>query len=564
VMHKRNALDHPAAQIAENLTVADVMNSTLLSWPVKRLDISPTSDAAVAIVLTNERIARAKKTAPVYIEGVGYRLDTAYWCTRDLAYPNYVAMAAQDAYSMAGIRNPVKDIDIFEPYDPFDYKALHHMNALCLDKTGRTVKDFLASGAFERATGSHPMCPSGGALGVGNPIAATGLMKIAELYFQLSGQAGKRQINRSVRRGVAQAWGDLMQVGTVVVMGAEGAPPTYKSPWSTMTKADLGATPIKDVNKVPHIDDVPDLRYYWDNGQSLTTYLDGLKNGKIRGSLCKRTGRMMIPPRTFDEMSDLDPVHDYFDLPDTGTVMTYTLSHVNWDSSQLPNGQINIFAVIAIDGAGENVGLVHRLGEVDSKDVKIGMRVKAVWKPAEERTGTILDIRYFAPIKGKEKGKVSLVPIKPVELDATTAKGWPGKIPLTYKYTAGVAGTRFYTDLAAGKITGTYSAALDAVLLPPAEFDEHAMEILDSAKDARAIDPNSGMIESFTVVFEDRSGHPLDEPVTIVQVRFPGAIGSVFGRLETKSGAEFGEGSPVKLLKRRKITGPDEIMFQLK
>jgi len=73
-------------------------------------------------------------------------------------------------------------------------------------------------GNFER-TGSHPMCPSGGLLGVGNPIAAAGTMKIAELYFQLTGQAGARQVSKDVHRGVAQAWGDLMQVGTVVVMG---------------------------------------------------------------------------------------------------------------------------------------------------------------------------------------------------------------------------------------------------------------------------------------------------------------------------------------------------------
>ena len=59
----------------------------------------------------------------------------------------------------------------------------------------------------------------GGLLGVGNPIAAAGMMKICELFWQLRGEAGERQIQKDLRRGVAQAWGDLMQVGTVVVMG---------------------------------------------------------------------------------------------------------------------------------------------------------------------------------------------------------------------------------------------------------------------------------------------------------------------------------------------------------
>ncbi len=67
--------------------------------------------------------------------------------------------------------------------------------------------------------GELPVCPSGGLLGVGNPIAAAGLMKVAELFWQLRGEAGKRQVARKVKRGVAQAWGDLMQVGTVVVVG---------------------------------------------------------------------------------------------------------------------------------------------------------------------------------------------------------------------------------------------------------------------------------------------------------------------------------------------------------
>jgi acetyl-CoA C-acetyltransferase len=66
--------------------------------------------------------------------------------------------------------------------------------------------------------GDLPTCPSGGALGVGNPIAATGVMKLCEMFWQLRGEAGKRQVKNDPHTAVAQAWGDLMQVGTVVVM----------------------------------------------------------------------------------------------------------------------------------------------------------------------------------------------------------------------------------------------------------------------------------------------------------------------------------------------------------
>jgi len=561
VQNKLNALDHPAAQIAQKITVEDVMNSRLLSWPVKRLDISPTSDGAVAIVLANEQIARSHCKAPAFIDGVGFRLDTAYWCTRDLGFPTYVSMAARDAYKMAGITKPEDEIDVWEPYDPFAYKALHHMNGLLMDKTGRKTKDLLLSGAFAR-DGSHPMCPSGGALGVGNPIAATGLMKVAELYFQLTGQAGKRQVKKTAHRGITQAWGDLMQVGTVVLMSGEGGMPIYPSNWRDKKAEDLPGTALKDVKDVPHVDYSPDLSYSWDNGFALTTYLDGFKHGKIRGSRCSECGRTMIPARAFCEICNLRAVHDYYDLADTGTVETFTLSHVNWASAPLPEGQVNIFAVIAIDGITEKMGLCHMLGEVDPKEVKVGMRVKAVWKPAEERVGTVTDILHFRPLKADEEPTdVTPMPIKPKELTSITAKSFPGRIPLDYAYTAGIGGRKFYEDLAQGKLTGTYCEKTDTVVIPASGFCEVGMHMIDPVAQARELDPKSGRVTAVTLVFEDRSGELLDMPVWIANVEFEGAAGSLFGRLLVDDPEEVDIGMPVELVATDKV-GPEHVAFK--
>jgi len=218
VKNKRNAADHPAALLGDaDITVDDVLNSETLAWPVQRLDVSPISDGAVAVVLAAEHVAKRKAATPVWVEGVGWHLDTAYWTNRDLVYPRYVEYAARQAYEMAGIREPRKEIHIAEPYDPFDYKELHHLEGLQLFEKGK-APEAMRDGVLDR-DGDLPSCPSGGLLGVGNPIAAAGLMKIAELYWQLSGQAGKRQVPGDPKKGVAQAWGDLMQVGTVVVMG---------------------------------------------------------------------------------------------------------------------------------------------------------------------------------------------------------------------------------------------------------------------------------------------------------------------------------------------------------
>ena len=218
VKNKRNAADHPAELLGEaDITVDDILASEVLAWPVQRLDVSPVTDGAAAVVLAADHVAKRVTDKPVWIEGVGWHLDTAYWTNRDLYYPRYVEYAARQAYEMAGIREPRKEINIAEPYDPFDYKELHHLEGLLLFDKGK-APEAMRDGVLNR-DGDLPSCPSGGLLGVGNPIAAAGLMKIAELYWQLSGQAGKRQVPGDPRKGVAQAWGDLMQVGTVVVMG---------------------------------------------------------------------------------------------------------------------------------------------------------------------------------------------------------------------------------------------------------------------------------------------------------------------------------------------------------
>ncbi len=219
VKNKRNALGHPCAQLGAELTVKQILSSEVMAWPVHRLMVSPTSDGAAAVVLAAEEVANRVSSKPVWIQGVGWNLDSTYWTNRDLSYPQYVENAARMAYRMAGIKEPRKEINIAEPYDPFAYKELHHLEGLQLAPKGK-APELLADGVFDR-DGDLPATPSGGLLGVGNPIAAAGMMKICELFWQLREEAGPRQVPGKPTRGVAQAWGDLMQVGTVAVMGTE-------------------------------------------------------------------------------------------------------------------------------------------------------------------------------------------------------------------------------------------------------------------------------------------------------------------------------------------------------
>jgi uncharacterized OB-fold protein len=307
------------------------------------------------------------------------------------------------AYEMAGITEPRRQLHVAEPYDPFDYKELHHLEGLLLFDKGK-APDAARDGVTAR-DGDLPCCPSGGLLGVGNPIAAAGLMKLAELFWQLRGEAGARQVPGTPERGVAQAWGDLMQVGTVVVMGVEGGRggPTSRA-------VDVGderegaaptppvrsrATPMSasELREDPGAVDAPlDVRYEWDPGRAMGAFLEGLRDGRIVATTCERCGRTLVPPRVFCERC-FRPTDGWADVPPTGTVQTFSVCHVTWDMRPLEEPELP--AVIGLDSS--DGGLLHVLGEVEPDEVEIGMAVEAVWRPREERSGSILDIAYFRP-----------------------------------------------------------------------------------------------------------------------------------------------------------------------
>ena len=432
VKNKRNAADHPAAQLGRaDLTVDDVLASEVLAWPVQRLDVSPVSDGAVAIVMASGEVVRRITDRPVWVQGVGWNLDTAYWTNRDLVFPEYVADAARMAYAMAGVTEPRREIHVAEPYDPFDYKELHHLEGLLLFEPGK-APEAVRDGVLER-DGDLPSCPSGGLLGEGNPIAAAGLMKVAELFWQLRGEAGARQVPGNPERGVAQAWGDLMQVGTVIVLGTQlpvgagagdaiggdgaaergwgwpGArcgPFPASLPGTSPAGAVLGAalrtppivTPGHGLSAEAFrtdpfaVDDELTAAYAWDAGVAVGGFLRGLEEGRMLGRACPSCDRVLVPPRMFCERC-FRPTTRWVELPGTGVVQTFSICHVSWDMRPLEEPEIP--AVIAFDGS--DGGLLHKLGEVRPEGVRIGMAVEPVWKPAAERAGSILDIVHFRP-----------------------------------------------------------------------------------------------------------------------------------------------------------------------
>ncbi|MFQ6080914.1 MAG: acetyl-CoA acetyltransferase, partial [Candidatus Bathyarchaeia archaeon] len=165
VKNKKNALDNPLAAYGTNITVEDVLESEPLFYPLSRLDVSPLADGCVVMVLASDSMARKLTDTPIWIKGVGWSSDTPWLETRNWGRSVHVELAVEMAYKMAGIRNPGKDIDIFEIDDQFSYKELQHLEALKVCRRGEAGK--LTEEGVTQRDGDLPVNPSGGLLGVG-------------------------------------------------------------------------------------------------------------------------------------------------------------------------------------------------------------------------------------------------------------------------------------------------------------------------------------------------------------------------------------------------------------
>jgi uncharacterized OB-fold protein len=159
----------------------------------------------------------------------------------------------------------------------------------------------------------------------------------------------------------------------------------------------LRGTPVEaDQGHVFATQYTPDLRYTLDTGEAIGRYLAELKEGRLIARRCHGCARVMIPPRMFCERC-FRPTDDWVYVRDTGIVNTFSLCYVSWDVRRLKRPEIP--AVIEIDGASPGMGILHLIKRVRPADVRVGMRVAAVWKRPRRRVGSITDIDYWKAVK---------------------------------------------------------------------------------------------------------------------------------------------------------------------
>lgn len=218
VKNRKNALNNPYAHLQKEISQEEVLNSPMMAYPLKRLDFPPFSDGAVAMLLTNEKVAKKFTDAPVWLKGYGNCTDAYYLGHRNMTDLIALELAAKEAYRMAGIKNPAEELDVAEVYDAFSIHELMSYEALGFCNKGKGG-EFIDSGQ-SYMNGNIPVNPSGGVLS-SNPTMANGLIRVAEIALQLMGEADKRQVN-GARLGLANGMNGICSQGNcVLIFGGE-------------------------------------------------------------------------------------------------------------------------------------------------------------------------------------------------------------------------------------------------------------------------------------------------------------------------------------------------------
>ena len=221
VKNRHHASLNPNAHLRTPTTIEEVLASRVISWPIKLFDACPQSSGGCAMVLASEDYIRRHHLDAVWITGVGHSSESYYMgdrmgigYTADHGDAAALGEAIHRAYKMAGITDPVKQVDVAEIYAPFSNTEFHAIEAAGLAPLGQSPA-MLREGLFHLGA-QNPVNPSGGTL-CANPIAATAMVRVAEAALQVWGRAGAHQV-QGARRGLGTGnGGDHQFFGAMVV-----------------------------------------------------------------------------------------------------------------------------------------------------------------------------------------------------------------------------------------------------------------------------------------------------------------------------------------------------------
>jgi len=193
----------------------DPVANPVVAWPMHLYDCCPISDGASCMLVVAEEIAKSFTDDPVYVVGIGQGSGRGLHACDDLTYFEATRYAAKEAYGLSGLRPG--DIQFAEVHDCFSIAEILHIEDLGFFKPGegyRAVEEGLT-----RLDGPKPINTSGGLKCKGHPVGATGISQLYEVWVQLRGKAGKRQVPiRDLRIGAAHNLGGTGGTCTLTIL----------------------------------------------------------------------------------------------------------------------------------------------------------------------------------------------------------------------------------------------------------------------------------------------------------------------------------------------------------
>lgn len=221
-----NGAKNPKAHLRKPITQEQALNAPLIAEPLGLFDCCGVSDGAAAAIVTTPEIARALgKHDLVTVKALQLSVSNGYesqyngW---DGSHFHTARIAAGKAYKEAGIERPREQISMMEVHDCFSVTELVTMEDLFISPEGQGWRDVLDG--FYDADGGVPCQIDGGLKCFGHPIGASGLRMLYEMYLQLQGRAGERQLANPVF-GMTHNLGGApaSNVCSVAIIGQEGA-----------------------------------------------------------------------------------------------------------------------------------------------------------------------------------------------------------------------------------------------------------------------------------------------------------------------------------------------------
>ena len=218
VKNHHNGSLSPKAHFQREVTIKQVLQAPIIAWPLGLYDCCGVSDGAAAAIVTRADLAKNFRADPIYIKalqvsvgrGQGH-MNPAF----DWTHVEENVRAGKAAYAEAGITNPRKEIRIAEVHDCFTITELVIMEDLQFSLRGKAPED--TESGFFSLKGGLPVNSDGGLKCFGHPIGASGLRMMYEIYKQLQGKAGPRQV-KNPRLGLTHNLGGTPASASISVI----------------------------------------------------------------------------------------------------------------------------------------------------------------------------------------------------------------------------------------------------------------------------------------------------------------------------------------------------------